>query len=98
MSSTRITRWLRAPRSAVYAALTDPAALARWRFPDGMTSAVEEMPAGGFRVTLTYDAADQHGKTTTHSDAYRGSTASSRTSWSSRSTSSRPRTPRSPAR
>lgn len=71
MSSTRITRWLRAPRSAVYAALTDPAALARWRFPDGMTSAVEEMPAGGFRVTLTYDAADQHGKTTTHSDAYR---------------------------
>ena len=63
---------LRAPRPAVYAAVSDPHALARWRFPDGMTSAVEVFDDGDFRVTLTYDAADAQGKSTTHSDVYRG--------------------------
>ena len=62
---------LRAPRSAVYRALTDPAAIARWRFPDGMTSVVEVQDDGGFRVTLTYDAPGAQGKTTAHSDTYR---------------------------
>lgn len=71
MSSTRVSRRLLAPRPDVYAALTDSAALARWRFPDGMTSEVESLADGGFRVTLTYEAADQQGKTTTHSDVYR---------------------------
>ena len=62
---------LRAPRAAVYRALTDPAMIARWRFPGGMSSVVEPQENGGFRVTLTYDAPDAHGKTTARSDAYR---------------------------
>lgn len=70
MSTTRAGRWLRAPREAVYRALTDPALLARWRFPDGMTSAVEQLAAGGFRVTLTYDAPGRQGKSTASSDVY----------------------------
>ena len=62
---------LRAPRPSVYRALTDPALIARWRHPDGMTSLVEPQDDGGFRVTLTYDAPDARGKTTAHSDTYR---------------------------
>ncbi len=71
MSTTRVSALLRAPRAAVYAALTDPALIARWRFPDGMSSVVEPLEDGGFRVTLTYDAPDGQGKTTAHSDTYR---------------------------
>ena len=71
MSTTRASAVLRAPRAAVYRALTDPATIARWRFPDGMTSVVEPQEDGGFRVTLTYDAPDERGKTSAHSDTYR---------------------------
>jgi uncharacterized protein YndB with AHSA1/START domain len=71
VSTTRVSALLRAPRAAVYGALTDPALIARWRFPDGMTSQVEPLEDGGFRVTLTYDAPDGQGKTTAHSDTYR---------------------------
>jgi uncharacterized protein YndB with AHSA1/START domain len=56
----------------VYRALTDPALIGRWRFPDGMTSVVELQEDGGFRVTLTYEAQDGQGKTTARSDTYRG--------------------------
>ena len=71
MSTTRVSALLQAPRAAVYRALTDPAMIARWRFPDGMTSVVEPQEDGGFRVTLTYEAPDGQGKTTARSDAYR---------------------------
>jgi uncharacterized protein YndB with AHSA1/START domain len=71
VSTTTAGILLRAPRSAVYRALTDPQVIARWRFPDGMTSVVEVQEDGGFRVTLTYDAPDAEGKTTAHSDTYR---------------------------
>lgn len=71
MSTTRVTAHLAAPRAAVYRAFTDPAVIARWRFPEGMTSAVEHLDGGRFRVTLTYDAPDARGKTTAHSDTYR---------------------------
>ena len=71
MSTTRVTTRLAAPREAVYRALTDPAVIARWRFPGGMTSAVERLDGGDFRVTRTYDAPDVQGKTTAHSDTYR---------------------------
>lgn len=71
MSTTRVSAQLRAPRPAVYRALTDPATIARWRFPDGMTSVVELQADGGFRVTLTYEAPDGQGKTTARSDTYR---------------------------
>jgi uncharacterized protein YndB with AHSA1/START domain len=71
VSTTTAGILLRAPRSAVYRALTEPQTIARWRFPDGMTSVVEVQEDGGFRVTLTYDAPDAEGKTTAHSDTYR---------------------------
>ena len=71
MSTTRVSALLRAPRAAVYRALTDPASIGRWRFPDGMTSTVEPQEDGGFRVTLTYEVPDAQGKTTAHSDTYR---------------------------
>jgi uncharacterized protein YndB with AHSA1/START domain len=71
VSTTTAGILLRAPRSAVYRALTEPGAIARWRFPDGMTSVVDVQEDGGFRVTLTYDAPDAQGKTTAHSDTYR---------------------------
>jgi uncharacterized protein YndB with AHSA1/START domain len=71
MSTTRVSALLRAPRAAVYRALTDPTLIGRWRFPDGMTSVVELLEDGGFRVTLTYEATDGQGKTTAQSDTYR---------------------------
>jgi uncharacterized protein YndB with AHSA1/START domain len=72
VSTTRVSAVLRAPRAAVYRALTDPATIARWRFPDGMRSVVEAQPDGGFRVTLTYEATDRQGTSTAHSDVYLG--------------------------
>ena len=71
MSTTRVSALLRAPRAAVYRALTDPELIGRWRFPDGMTSVVEVQEDGGFRVTLTYEVPDGRGKTTARSDTYR---------------------------
>ena len=71
MSTTRISTTLAAPRDAVFRALTEPGLIARWRFPDGMRSEVEQLADGGLRVTLTYDAPDARGKTTAHSDTYR---------------------------
>jgi uncharacterized protein YndB with AHSA1/START domain len=75
MGSTRIRRLIRAPRARVYAALIDPDAVARWRFPSGMTCEVHEFDAregGSLRVSLTYDAPDRAGKTEGRTDTYRG--------------------------
>jgi uncharacterized protein YndB with AHSA1/START domain len=71
VSTTRVSRLLAAPRDVVHRALTEPDLIARWRFPEGMRSTVEELGDGRFRVTLTYDAPDARGKTTAHSDTYR---------------------------
>lgn len=75
MASTRVTRRIRAPRDRVYAALLDPAAVARWRVPAGMTCEVHELDAregGALRVSLTHDAPDRSGKTSGRTDTYRG--------------------------
>jgi uncharacterized protein YndB with AHSA1/START domain len=75
MSSTRITRHVNAPRAAVYRALLDPQAVARWMVPTGMTSKVHEFDArvdGRFRISLTYDAPTGTGKTTAHTDTCHG--------------------------
>ena len=72
---TQVRRLLRAPRSRVYAALVDPALVARWRFPQGMTCEVHEFDAregGTLRVSLTYAAPDRTGKTAGRTDTYRG--------------------------
>jgi uncharacterized protein YndB with AHSA1/START domain len=75
MTSTRVSRHLEASPDAVYRALVDREAVARWRFPRGMTCEVHEWDAragGATRVSLTYDAPDQAGKTSAHTDTYRG--------------------------
>ena len=74
MSTTRVARHLRAPRSAVYAALLDPEAVARWRVPEGMTAEVHDWEAregGRFRVSLSYDDGTA-GKTEANRDTYAG--------------------------
>jgi uncharacterized protein YndB with AHSA1/START domain len=66
---------IHAPRERVYDALIDPASIARWRVPSGMTSEVHEFDAregGAVRVSLTYDAPDRAGKTVGRTDTYRG--------------------------
>jgi len=73
--STRITRHIRAPRAAVYRALLDPHAVARWKVPDGMTCVVHEYDAregGSIRVSLGYDRPTGTGKTDPHTDTYHG--------------------------
>jgi uncharacterized protein YndB with AHSA1/START domain len=73
--STQVSRHLNAPRSAVYAALLDAAAIARWRVPDGMHSHVHEFDAregGRFRVSLTYTAPVSAGKSAARTDTYHG--------------------------
>ena len=75
MQSTRVSRLIHAPRAAIYAALIDPDAIARWRAPDGMTCRVHSFDAregGEYRVSLTYDEADRQGKSSAHTDTYRG--------------------------
>jgi uncharacterized protein YndB with AHSA1/START domain len=55
--------------------LLDPAAVARWKVPEGMTCRVHEFDAregGTLRVSLTYDEPGPQGKTTAHTDTYRG--------------------------
>lgn len=72
---TRMHQVIHAPRERVYDALIDPASVARWRVPAGMTSEVHEFDAregGAVRVSLTYDAPDRAGKTVGRTDTYRG--------------------------
>jgi uncharacterized protein YndB with AHSA1/START domain len=75
MTTTQVSRRIGAPRAAVYGALVDGRAIARWRVPDGMTSVVHQFdarPGGTFRITLTYDVATGVGKTTSNSDTFHG--------------------------
>jgi uncharacterized protein YndB with AHSA1/START domain len=71
----RATQLVRAPRSAVYAALLDPGAVETWRVPDDMTASVREWEpkeGGRFRVSLTYRAEERTGKTEGGTDTYAG--------------------------
>jgi uncharacterized protein YndB with AHSA1/START domain len=75
MTTTRVTRHLRAPRERVYRALVDADAVARWKVPTSMSCRVHEFEGfegGRFRISLTYEAADRVGKTTAHTDTYTG--------------------------
>jgi hypothetical protein len=93
VTSTRISRLIRAPRTAFYRALLDPLAVAKWKMPAGMTAYVHEVEpreGGGFRVSLTTPRPRHVGALQTRtsgmrrSSLYRGSpgrSASSRRSW-----------------
>jgi uncharacterized protein YndB with AHSA1/START domain len=75
VSTTRLTRHIRAPRERVYRALIDAESVQRWMVPDNMTSRVETFDAregGTFRITLTYDAPTTSGKTDAQSDSFHG--------------------------
>jgi uncharacterized protein YndB with AHSA1/START domain len=75
MYSTQVSRHVKAPRPAVYRALLDADAIARWRVPAGMSSHVHEFDAregGSFRVSLTYDAPNGTGKSDSNTDTYHG--------------------------
>ncbi|GAA5059149.1 SRPBCC family protein [Nocardia callitridis] len=75
MAVTRVDRHIRAPRATVYRLLLDPIAVAQWMVPTGMTSVVHEFEAragGGFRISLTYDAPTEAGKTTARTDTSHG--------------------------
>ena len=73
--TTRVTRRIAAPRDRVYRALVAADAVARWRFPAGMSCVVHEFDAvegGALRISLTYDSPGQAGKTADRTDTYRG--------------------------
>ena len=75
MTTTRVSRHIRAPRARVYAALLDADAVQQWMVPDGMTSEVHEFEAhegGAFRISLTYDEPTRSGKTRAHTDTHHG--------------------------
>jgi uncharacterized protein YndB with AHSA1/START domain len=75
MRSTRIVQYVNAPRERVYRALVDADAIARWKTPDGMTCTVHSFDAregGEFRISLNYKTGEGEGKTTAHTDTYRG--------------------------
>ena len=75
MSTTRLNRRLTAPPATVYCALTDARAVSTWMVPTGMTSQVHQFEphiGGSFRISLTYDAPTEAGKTTAHTDTYHG--------------------------
>lgn len=75
MTTTRIRRHIAAPRAAVFRALLDPHAVARWKVPDGMSATVHEFEAregGRVRVSLTYHDTARAGKSSSHTDTYHG--------------------------
>ena len=75
MYSARVSRHVKAPRSAIYRALVDADAIGRWRVPAGMTSRVHEFDAregGSFRISLTYDEPGPAGKSSAHTDTFHG--------------------------
>ena len=75
MYSTQVSRRIGAPRPAVYRALLDAGAIAKWRVPAGMSSRVHEFDAregGSFRISLSYDAPTGTGKSAPRTDTYHG--------------------------
>jgi uncharacterized protein YndB with AHSA1/START domain len=75
MTTTEVSRIIRAPREAIYRALTDPEALPQWRVPDDMTAqmhAFDLRPGGRYRMSLTYTDPARRGKTSGSTDTFEG--------------------------
>jgi uncharacterized protein YndB with AHSA1/START domain len=75
MSTTRVARHIRAPRSRVYRALLDADSVQRWMVPDDMTSRIHSFDGregGAFRISLTYDSPTGAGKTDSQTDTFHG--------------------------
>ena len=54
MSSTPVSRVVRASREAVYRACSEPAELVRWRFPLDMSARLLSAEGATYRMTLGY--------------------------------------------
>ena len=75
MSTTHLRQHVRAPRAAVYAALTTAADVGVWMVPDGMTGEIhvfEPVEGGRVRMSLTYEDQDAQGKSGAHTDTWHG--------------------------
>jgi uncharacterized protein YndB with AHSA1/START domain len=75
VQTTRVSRIIHASRSAVYAALLDPDAIARWRAPDDMECFVhyfDPREGGAYRISLRYKDPHRVGKSSGHTDTYHG--------------------------
>lgn len=75
MSTTRVTRHIRAARARVYEALLDSKAVQQWMVPDQMTSEIHAYDAregGTFRISLTYEVPTTAGKTSSQTDSFHG--------------------------
>jgi len=75
--NTRVSRFIKAPRRAIYQAFLDPEALVSWLPPEAMKGRVYEFDAregGAYRMSLTYLKSDHspRGKTSEHTDVVRG--------------------------
>jgi uncharacterized protein YndB with AHSA1/START domain len=76
-ATTKVSRIIRATRSAVYKACLDPEAIAAWRVPDNMKAQVHAFDAregGTYRMSLTYRDPRQSpgGKTSEDTDTFQG--------------------------
>jgi len=74
-ASTRNSKWIKAQPEALYRAFTDPAALAVWFAPGGMTAKVHHFDGrvgGGYEMSLYYTSSDHPvpGKTNDQEDRY----------------------------
>jgi uncharacterized protein YndB with AHSA1/START domain len=74
-ASTRTSRVIKASREVLYQAFTDPAALAAWMAPEGMTGKVHDFDGrvgGGYRMSLFYPPSEQvyRGKTSEREDRF----------------------------
>lgn len=73
--TTRLKVHLNATRSKVYNALIDGSLIAKWKVPTEMTCHVHEFNAyegGTIRISLTYNDANETGKTIMNTDTYHG--------------------------
>lgn len=71
------SRIIKASPQTIYRAFLDPAAIASWRPPEGMTAEVRAFDAregGVFRMAFVYTGADHtvRGKTSEHADVFEG--------------------------
>ena len=74
-ASTRTSRFIEAPREALYRAFTDPTALEAWLSPGDMTGKVHAFDlrvGGGYQMSQYYPASEQdaRGKTADREDRY----------------------------
>jgi uncharacterized protein YndB with AHSA1/START domain len=74
-AGTRNSKFIKAPREALYRAFTDPAALAVWLAPGDMIGEVHSFDyrvGGGYQMSLYYPASEKtsHGKTSEREDRY----------------------------